>query len=168
MSVVEKNGSVLLGVGDCGATGESGKRIRTLALGSCVGLVAFDRLTGAVGMVHIALPESGISPEKAAVRPGYFADTGVAALLRAMLRAGAGANSKNYVFKMAGGAKVMDPNSTFDIGKRNVIAIRKILWAQGLGVIAEDVGSNISRTVTITVGSIALTITSSGRGEWSI
>ncbi len=36
-------------------------------------------------------------------------------------------------------ANVADPNNTFNIGKRNVLAAKKILWQFGLGTVAEDV-----------------------------
>ena len=52
----------------------------------------------------------------------------------------------------------MDANRKFDIGKRNVIAIKRYLWKNGLGVVKEDVGGSISRTVTVYVGTGEITL----------
>ena len=41
----------------------------------------------------------------------------------------------------------------FNIGKRNYLALRKILWKAGVLVQAEDVGGNVSRTVRLEVGT---------------
>ena len=62
----------------------------------------------------------------------------------------------------------MDPNNTFNIGKRNVLAIRKILERFRLGAIAEDVGGNISRSVSIEMNTGKVIVSSPGRGEWEL
>ena len=62
----------------------------------------------------------------------------------------------------------MDPHNTFNIGKRNVLAIRKMLWRYRLGAIAEDVEGGISRSVTIDLGTGKVTISSPGRGDWKL
>ena len=62
----------------------------------------------------------------------------------------------------------MDPNETFKIGKRNVLAIRKTLWRFRLGAIAEDVGGNISRSVAVDMNTGKVIISSPGRGEWEL
>jgi len=100
-------------------------------------------------MVHIALPESEINPEKAKSMPGYFADTGVEALMEQMAREGVALNRNTLKVKLVGGAQIMDHQGTFNIGKRNVLGVKKILWAKGLAPIAEEVGDTISRTVTV-------------------
>ena len=76
----------MLGVGDYGATKEQGGIIRTMALGSCVAVMILDRGTRCVGMDHVALPESSVSPDRARQLPGYFADTGIPALIEIMKR----------------------------------------------------------------------------------
>jgi chemotaxis protein CheD len=119
-------------------------------------------------MVHVALPESSINPEKAVERPGYFADTGIPALFRAMAHLGCKPNGRDYIVKLAGGAKVMDPNNTFNIGKRNILAVKKILWQHRMGAVKEDVGGAISRTVTVHVDTGKVILSSSGRGQWPL
>ena len=157
-----------LGVGGLGAANDPGTVIKTLALGSCVAVLLLDPKTRSVGMAHIALPESRINNGKAQETPGYFADTGIPALIKEMGRLGCKGNGKGMIVKLVGGAKIMDPNSTFNIGKRNVLAIKKILWSQGMGVVAEDVGGSISRSVALDVDTGRVVISSAGRNDWSV
>ena len=74
----------------------------------------------------------------------------------------------SLVVKLAGGASIIDTNNTFNIGKRNVLAVRKFLWQYGLGAVAENVGGNISRSVSIEVSTGRVTVSSPGRGEWKL
>jgi chemotaxis protein CheD len=80
-----------------------------------------------------------------------FADTGVPLLFRRAYEYGA--EKRRLVVRVAGGAQVMDREGVFNIGKRNYLALRKILWKAGVLVQAEDVGGNASRTVRLEVGS---------------
>ena len=169
MQLPDSQTRIMLGVGDYCATTAQGGVIRTMALGSCIALMVMDRGTRCVGMDHIALPESSVSPDRAKQLPGYFADTGIPALLELMKKtAGSLSKPSNLIIKMAGGANVADPNNTFNIGKRNVLAAKKILWQFGLGAVAEDVGGSHSRTVTLyrDIGKIVLSCP--GRPDWEL
>ena len=159
---------IVLGIGDLGASNTANSVVKTFALGSCVSAIFLDPKTHTVGMVHIALPDSSINLDKCRERPGYFADTGIPALLKEMARLGCPANGRGMIIKLAGGAAVMNRNDTFNIGKRNVLAVKKILWTMGMGPVAEDVGGNISRTVSVAVNTGEITIYSPGRGQWQI
>lgn len=160
-------GNLILGVGDYGAINKQGDVIKTFALGSCVAVILLDPKTKTIGMAHVALPDSKISPERVKERPGYFADTGIPVLIERMKSLGVG-KARGLIVKLAGGACVMDPNSTFNIGKRNILAIRKCLWKYGMGAVAEDVGGNISRTVSVSVDTGKVVIASLGKDNWSI
>ena len=46
---------------------------------------------------------------------------------------------------------ILDPNNTFDIGKRNILAVKRILWENRLGVLVEDIGEDISRNIRVDV-----------------
>lgn len=154
---------VTLGIGEYGVVGNPGDVIRTRALGSCVAIVIMDPTTGSVGMVHIALPDSRVHPARAQKLPGYFADTGVPALLEKMKQMGCATNLRELVVKLTGGADVMGGNNTFNVGKRNALAIEKTLRRQRMGAVAEDVGGTISRTVTVNVDDGKVQVTSPGR-----
>ncbi|NOY13196.1 MAG: chemotaxis protein CheD [Deltaproteobacteria bacterium] len=161
-------GQVILGVGDYGASKTPGDEVKTFALGSCVSVILLDPKTRTVGMAHIALPDSSINKVKAAEKPGYFADTAIPALLHEMTKFGCHKKGKGMVVKLCGGANVMDTNDTFQIGKRNALAIKKILWAYGMGAVAEDLGKNFSRTVSISVESGQVMLSSPGRPNWQL
>lgn len=161
-------GQVILGVGDYGTSKNPGDEVKTFALGSCVSVILLDPKTRTVGMAHVALPDSSINKAKAAEKPGYFADTAIPALLTEMAKHGCDKKGKGMVVKLCGGANVMDSNDTFQIGKRNALAIKKILWQYGMGAMAEDLGKNFSRTVTVSVESGHVTLSSPGRPNWQL
>jgi len=158
---------IYVGVGEYATSGRSGEIVKTLALGSCVAVVILDANNKSVGLLHIALPESSINKKRAKEKPGMFADTGIPILLEEMQRLGYDEKSE-LIIKLAGGASIMDPNKTFNIGKRNVLAIRNALSRFGLDTIAEDVGGNISRSVSIDLNMGKVMVSSPGRGEWEL
>ena len=158
----------ILGVGDVGVTKEPGATLKTFALGSCVAVILLDPRQRAVGMVHVALPKSKTNPERAKEKPGYFADTGLALLFEQMAELGCDPQGKGMVVKLAGGAKVLDMDSKFDIGKRNALAVKRILWKLGLGPVAEDIGGNHSRTVELDADTGRVTLSSSTGETWEI
>lgn len=160
--------NMILGVGDFGATRDAGAIIKTFALGSCIAVILYNPASHTAGMVHVALPESKISSEKTKQRPGYFADTGIPALLQKMKTLDGSSTRRGLIVKLVGGAAIMDKNDVFNIGKRNHLAIKKILWGLGLGPVAEDVGGNFSRTVSVSAENGAVLVTSPGRGQWQI
>lgn len=156
---------VSVGVGEYKISANVNDVIKTYALGSCVAVVIYDKIRKIAGMLHVALPDSKVDPNKSLSSPGHFADTGIPALIEDMKKSGA--MGRDSWIKIAGGAKIMDPNSLFDIGKRNIIAIKKILWSRNLGPIAEDVGGDFCRTVGIIVETGEVQI-SSGKKVWNL
>lgn len=154
-----------VGIGEWVVASDPEDQIKTYALGSCLAVIITDIKLGITGMIHIALPESSIDPEKAKERPGYFADSGIPLMIEEMKKRGA--IRANVRIKLAGGASVMDSKGIFDIGKRNLLAAKKILWKSSLGAIAEDTGGEISRTVSVKVLN-GETLISSGNKQWQI
>ena len=138
-----------IGIGHLDVSNSPGDELKTYALGSCVAVVLWDKVHKVGGMVHVALPESSINTEKASVQPGYFADTGINELLK-RFRA-KGGDPRSTVIKIAGGSSLMDEKRTFDIGRRNTIAVKRYLWKYGMGVVNEDTGGRISRTVSLLI-----------------
>jgi len=159
---------IMLGIGDFGSTKASGELLKTMALGSCVALIIMDPVSRMIGMDHIALPDSKINKKKAEQTPGYFADTGIAALISEMKKKGMKGSGAKLIVKMVGGAKVMDANNTFNIGKRNIMAIKKVLWKYGMGIRSEDVGGTISRTVSVDSDKGKVSIVAPGKDSWAI
>ena len=159
--------TVFVGVGECKASKNPDEVIKTMALGSCVAVIFLDPINRAIGMVHVALPDSSINKERMQQKPCMFADSGIPKLINQMKSFGYKDRGR-LIVKVAGGATIMDPNQTFNIGKRNILAVKKILWKYRLGALAEDVGKNHSRTVAVSVKTGKVVISSPGRGEWEI
>jgi chemotaxis protein CheD len=154
-----------VGIGEWIVSADPDAILKTYALGSCVAVMVYDSKVRVAGMIHVALPDSTIDQGRAQVMPGYFADTGLPLLIEEMKKLGV---IRSHVWvKLAGGASVMDSCGLFDIGKRNVLAVKKQLWRSTLGPIAEDVGGTISRTVSLSVATGETTL-SSGNKAWTI
>ena len=160
--------TILVGVGEYGASREPGAIVKTLALGSCVAVLLLDPKARCMGMVHVALPDSNINKKRAKEKPGYFADTGISALIKEMTKLGCQGGGRGWIAKLVGGANVADTNNTFQVGKRNAIAIKKVLWELKIAPKAEDIGKNFSRTVAMDVSTGKISITCPGRGTWGI
>ena len=158
--------AVPIGIGELKVSNAAGDVLRSHGLGSCIGLVVLAPRQRTVGMLHVALPESKINLQLAKDQPGMFADTGIPFLLQEMERLGCSVG--DMVIKIAGGASVMDPGATFEIGKRNILAVKKTLWRYRLGPVAEDVGDVISRTMSVSVDTGIVTVSSPRKGEWDI
>jgi len=130
----------------------------TYALGSCIAVVVYDPVRKVGGMIHYMLPQSSTSPEKARTTPAMFADTGVPLLFHGMYDRSC--DKRNLVVKLVGGSKLYEDNGTFEIGKRNYVIIRQMLWKAGLMIAAEDVGGAKSRTAKLHVGTGRVTVRS--------
>ncbi len=154
-----------IGIGEFLVSNNTEDILKTYALGSCVAVIIYDKVKRIAGMIHIALPDSKVNPKKAETRPGFFADTGMPALISEMKKKGA--TKQNIWIKLTGGSNIMDEEKTFDIGRRNTIAVKRLLWKNGLGVIKEDIGGNISRTVSVAVEDGEVLI-SNAKEKWKL
>ncbi len=130
----------------------------TYALGSCIAVVVHDPVKKIGGMIHYMLPQSSVAPAKAVLKPAMFADTGVPLLFHAMYDRGC--VKKSLVVKVVGGSKLYEDNGTFDIGRRNYVIVRQMLWKAGVMISAEDVAGAKSRTTKLYVGSGRVTVRS--------
>jgi chemotaxis protein CheD len=142
---------VVVGVGDLGASNNAMLTLSTYALGSCVAVVAYDPATKASGLLHLMLPDSTLSPDKAATQPAMFADTGLPLLFKAL--EGLKANRGSLKIFVAGGASVLCDSGVFKIGERNVKATLGWLAQKGYNVRASAVGGVVNRTVHLEIGT---------------
>lgn len=151
---------VKVGLGQMAASATANEALSALGLGSCIGLVMADPGAGVVGMAHVMLPESCVSPTGGP--PGKYADTAVPALIAAVRALGA--DPARLVVKIAGGAQMFTGPSagTLNIGARNTEAVRAALSAVGLRVRTAAVGGNTGRTLEAVAGSCVVTVRSVG------
>ena len=145
---------VIVGVGDMAVSNNPNVILSTYALGSCIGVIAYDPLSKVGGILHLMLPDSTISPDKAAKQPAMFANTGLPMLFKAM--AGMKAERQRVRIFVAGGAGMLGGQDPFKIGERNATTTFEILAQQGLAVHHRDVGGSINRTIHLEIGSGAL------------
>lgn len=114
------------------------------------------------GMLHVMLPLSAIDTAKAENNPAMFVDTGVPKLFLDCYKEGA--QKPRLVVKVACGASVHNDaeSDRFQIGKRNFIIFRKLLWKNGVLPHAHDVGGRNSRIMTLDIESGEVSVKSCG------
>ena len=142
---------IVVGMADCKVGDAPQQVLATFALGSCIGLAVHDPKAGVGGLLHFMLPDSTIDRARSRENPWMFADTGIPLLLERVCARGA--SKRRLVVRAAGGASMMDQENIFDIGRRNYLAMRKLLWKAGVMVHGEAVGGGRSRTVRLEIGS---------------
>ncbi len=143
---------VVVGMADLKVTDRADDTLITYALGSCLGIVVHDPVAQVAGMLHVMLPTSTIDEAKAKAQPAMFVDTGVPLLFKECYRLGA--RKERLTVTVAGGSFSgrTDADDTFQIGKRNMITLRKLLWKNGVLIHADDTGGvQQSRTMSVSV-----------------
>ena len=140
--------------------------IRTSGLGSCVAVFIYDNLLKHIGLANVVLPSSDVSSAKAEEEPGYFADTAIPAVIAAMEKTGS--KKSDLVVKIAGGANIVGDCDEFNIGKMNINAVRKALWANDLKINMEDIGGHFNRTVEATPNKSMIQIIDTSGRSWTI
>ncbi|MBI3564750.1 MAG: chemotaxis protein CheD, partial [Elusimicrobia bacterium] len=134
----------------------------TYALGSCVGVAIYDPVARVGGLLHAQLPEAGLCPEKAALAPGLFMDAGLPLLFRGAYALGA--QKGRIVVAAAGGGcpTARDGRDFFQIGARNVVVLRRLLWRNAVLLRAEDLGGFASRTMSLSLADGEVAVKSEG------
>jgi chemotaxis protein CheD len=147
---------VVVGVGDMAVSNNALVTLSTYALGSCVGVVVYDPAVKVGGILHMMLPDSSISPEKAKSQPAMFADTGLPLFFRSL--AGMKADQSRLRIFVTGGAGILSSHDNFKIGERNTKATMEYLAANGYRVRQQVTGGTTNRTVHLEIGAGAMTL----------
>lgn len=137
--------------------------IVTHALGSCLGITAYDSIAHVGGMMHVMMPLSNINPEKAQQNPYMFVDTGVPEFFKRIFAAGGVRN--RLTVKVAGGAEIqrVGTEDRFAVGKRNYLVLKKILWKNDILIASEDVGGSVARTMYLHLDSGKVSLATAGQ-----
>ena len=143
----------VVNIGEMVVSDQPSETIKTYALGSCLGVTIYDPVAKVGGLIHLQLPESSIDPKRAVFQPFLFVDTGLPKFFHAAYAAGA--RKERLTVKAAGAACIheVESNDIFQIGKRNFLAVRKLLWKNGILLKAYEVGGSSSRTLTLDVST---------------
>ncbi len=152
-----------IGISEMKVTKDPDDVLVTHALGSCIGVAIHDPVANVGGILHYMLPLSSLDPAKAAINPYMFGDTGIPAFFQEAYRLGAVKERLKVV--MAGGARVIETDSRFDIGSRNVVIARKLFWKNAVLITAEHVEGTIPRTLYLEVSKGRCWFTSRGEAH---
>lgn len=136
--------------------------LRTVGLGSCVGVALIDISAKVAGLAHVMLPTAG-KPD--VQNPAKYADTAIPLLIDKMLAKGAIIN--RIQAKIAGGAQMFTTLNTSDlirVGPRNVEAVKEALKSFRIPLQAEDTGGNSGRTIDFSSSDGSLTIRTVAQG----
>jgi chemotaxis protein CheD len=145
----------VVGIADM-AVAKAPHTITTLGLGSCVGIVLYDKIHKIGGLAHVLLPNA---PTSGDTNLAKYADTAAKELLRRLIKLGA--SSSLIVGKLAGGAHMfagVEQVNVMQIGKRNVEQSLLALARCSIAIIAQDVGGSSGRTIVLDCETGALTI----------
>lgn len=146
---------ITVDISDMRISNSVGDVLVTYALGSCLGVAIYDPVAEVGGLLHVLLPDSSIDPDKARLKPCMFVDTGVPYLFREAYKVGA--QKERIVVKAAGCASMRsEEDDRFQIGKRNELMLRKLLWKNGVMLEGCDLGGKLARTMSLDIGTGAV------------
>jgi chemotaxis protein CheD len=163
MPATAKAIDVVVGVADMKTSSNPDERLITYALGSCLGISVYDPVVRVAGLLHIMLPTGTIDPVKMQDKPAMFVDSGIPMLFKECYRLGA--KKERMLVKVAGGAHAgaSEEDDRFQIGKRNMIALRKLLWKNSVMIQANETGGvQTSRTMWVNVATGDVTLKVNG------
>ena len=146
-----------------------------VGLGSCIGLVFYDRISRIGAMAHIMMPDSSRAKQSEIedFKKGKYADTAIDEMLKEMEESGARKTTiKAYIF---GGAnmfpELFHKESFLNMGERNFEAVKNELLRKKIKIILEEVGGNLGRTISLYTESGRIEMkTALGGGEkvWEV
>ena len=133
----------------------------SLGLGSCIGLALLDRRLAVAGFAHVVLPARRA---RRRTRKWKFADQAVPELISPMVKLGARRPMLEAV--LVGGASMFAVSkSSLEVGQRNDAAVRDLLRAERINVIATETGGSRGRTIRVYVGPHKVTVREAGGTE---
>ena len=151
---------IIISVADAKASNNTEDVLVTYSLGSCIAICLYDPATHIGGMLHYQLPDSKMDSDRARKKPLMYADTGTKLLIDQLVKMGA--DKTRMKVKIAGGAAMNTGPKGFNIGKRNYLAARKIMWNNGMFIDAEDTGGFSPRNMYLNLANGDVTVRSDG------
>lgn len=121
--------------GEHAVSGDENLVITTI-LGSCVAACIYDPVLKIGGANHFLLPDAG-----AGASDIRYAAAAMEVLINSLVRAGA--QKRRMEAKLFGGARILA--NLPDIGRSNALAAEEFLRAEGIPVVARDVGGSLAR-----------------------
>lgn len=155
-----------VGIGELQVTDDPTAELVTFSLGSCVGVSVYDPNRKVGGLLHIMLPDSTANLKRAAEQPQMFADTALPILFHSVYALGG--QKENLIVKIAGGGDFLDAKKIFEIGKKNVEAVRTMLTRNKVKISSADTGGRRSRTMRLDLATGKVTIESPGQSKMEL
>jgi len=145
-------------MGELAVSSVPGDALVSVGLGSCIGLALLDRRLGIAGLAHIVLPQSQAHMNE---NPNKFADLAVPQLLSEL--DALGARRIRLAAVVVGGASMFSvSSSSLEVGPRNEAAVRELLAAQRIPIVAEATGGSRGRTMRVDVAGGGVTVREAG------
>jgi chemotaxis protein CheD len=154
-------GEISVRMGELATSSDPAEGLVSIGLGSCIGLALVDASARVAGLAHVMLPGPG--GETTGRPPGTFADTGVPALVEAVLAAGARRMRLNAV--IVGGAQMFGGSGRMQVGQRNEEAVRAALRAARIPIVAAETGGGSGRTIRVHLDDVRVTSRAAGGAE---
>lgn len=147
-------------MGELATSADPADVLVSIGLGSCIGLALVDAGAHIAGLAHIMLPGPGDAGSRP---PGTFADTGVPALIDAVLASGA--RRMRLSATIVGGAQMFGGNGQMQVGARNEEAVRAALREARLPIVAAETGGGSGRTIRVHLDDVRVTARAAGGTE---
>ncbi|MFT4511809.1 MAG: chemotaxis protein CheD [Planctomycetota bacterium] len=142
-----KSNALVVGVADMTIGSVEDGQIVTYALGSCIGLTAYDPVARVGGLLHFMLPQPSSNSEPKDLKQFMYATTGMPRMFRRLVERGA--VQSRLILTATGGAEILEGAAHMAIGKRNRTMMRKVLWKMNMTLVAEDTGGSLARTMSL-------------------
>ncbi|ADY55497.1 CheD [Syntrophobotulus glycolicus DSM 8271] len=140
---------LIVGMGEYKVSNRADDILRTFSLATCVAVTVYSPLKKAAGMIHVVLPFPFDRKDRAE-RPGYFAETGVPLLINTVCRT-YGCKQEELLIQIYGGADSRLEQDIYNVGKKNIDAVKAALIGMGLTIVKADLRGKESRTVSMEV-----------------
>jgi len=136
------------------------------SLGTCVGVVLYDKENGIGGLIHLLLDKP--PAHAGSFQPEKYAQTGLPIFYDALLNLGA--SRKNLIAWVAGGAlvgPVKEYDLEFDIGGRTTESVMKFLAKKHISNIQSETGGFFTCILNLNMQTWECTIEPAGFEEFS-
>lgn len=153
---------IIVKIADMQISNDATQTLITYALGSCMGVAAYDPTSRVGGLLHFMLAEP-TSEENMRIRPLAYGTVAIPAFFNALFQAGA--KKERVIVKIAGGANMMRANQVFRIGEHNHEIVKNLLDVHGMTLAAEDVGGIYGRTLRLCLKDGKCYVSSPARTE---
>ncbi len=142
-------------------TGNNPKILRVLGLGSCVAVTFYSPEKKIGAMAHVVLPSS--LKAKTPEIKGKYANTAIKRLVTLFKRKKV--KLEDIEVKITGGSNMLASfkSDIFDVGKKNIKAVKEELSKNNLKISGQNVGGNRGRTIYFHTKDGHIDIFTSGR-----